>query len=104
MKKIAIVALLATILLSASASTAVEDSTFVVGEKWAFGTEIDLMEEVSSEISELEAKELEAEVLLEYKSIKSPVNGMVFDNEKSVEITGSPFRHTLESQLLLSFH
>ena len=54
MKKIAIVALLATILLSASASTAVEDSTFVVGEKWAFGTEIDLMEEVSSEISELE--------------------------------------------------
>ncbi len=54
MKKIAIVALLATILLSASASTAVEDSTFVVGEKWAFGTEIDLMEEASSAISELE--------------------------------------------------
>ena len=54
MNKIAIVTLLATILLSASASTAVEDSTFAVGETWAFGQEIDLMEEVSSEISELE--------------------------------------------------
>ena len=54
MNKIAIVTLLATILLSASASTAVEDSTFAVGESWAFGKEIDLMEEVSSEISELE--------------------------------------------------
>ena len=55
MNKIAIVTLLATILLSASASTAVEDSTFAVGETWAFGQEIDLMEEVSSEISELES-------------------------------------------------
>ena len=54
MNKIAIVALLATILLSASASTAVEDSTFAVGDEWAFGQEIDLMEEASSEISELE--------------------------------------------------
>ena len=54
MNKIAIVTLLATILLSASASTAVEDSTFAVGETWAFGQEIDLMEEASSEISELE--------------------------------------------------
>jgi hypothetical protein len=54
MNKIAIVALLATILLSASASTAVEDSTFAVGDEWAFGKEIDLMEEASSEISELE--------------------------------------------------
>ena len=54
MNKIAMVTLLATILLSASASTAVEDSTFAVGETWAFGQEIDLMEEVSSEISELE--------------------------------------------------
>ena len=54
MNKIAIVTLLATILLSASASTAVEDSTFAVGESWAFGKEIDLMEEVSPEISELE--------------------------------------------------
>lgn len=55
MNKIAIVTLLATILLSASASTAVEDSTFAVGETWAFGQEIDLMEEASSEISELES-------------------------------------------------
>jgi len=54
MNKIAIVVLLVTILLSASASTAVEDSTFAVGETWAFGQEIDLMEEVSSEITELE--------------------------------------------------
>ena len=54
MNKIAIVTLLATILLSASASTAVEDSTFAVGDEWAFGKEIDLMEEASSEISELE--------------------------------------------------
>ena len=54
MNKIAIVVLLATILLSASASTAVEDSTFAVGDEWAFGKEIDLMEEASSEISELE--------------------------------------------------
>ena len=37
------------------------------------------IKQIESEISELEAKELEAEVLLEYKSIKSPVNGMVFD-------------------------
>ena len=37
------------------------------------------VKQIESEISELEAKELEAEVLLEYKSIKSPVNGMVFD-------------------------
>ena len=55
MNKIAIVTLLVTILLSASASTAVEDSTFAVGETWAFGQEIDLMEEASSEISELES-------------------------------------------------
>ena len=37
------------------------------------------IKQIETEISELEAKELEAEVLLEYKSIKSPVNGMVFD-------------------------
>ena len=37
------------------------------------------IKQIESEISELEAKGLEAEVLLEYKSIKSPVNGMVFD-------------------------
>ncbi len=37
------------------------------------------IKQLESEVSELEAKELEAEVLLNYKSIKSPVNGMVFD-------------------------
>ena len=37
------------------------------------------IKQIESEISELEAKGLEAEVLLGYKSIKSPVNGMVFD-------------------------
>ena len=37
------------------------------------------IKQIESEVSELEAKGLEAEVLLEYKSIKSPVNGMVFD-------------------------
>jgi len=37
------------------------------------------LKQIESELSELEAKGLEAEVLLEYKSIKSPVNGMVFD-------------------------
>ena len=37
------------------------------------------IKQIESEVSELQAKELEAEVLLEYKSIKSPVNGMVFD-------------------------
>ncbi len=37
------------------------------------------IKQIESEVSELQARELEAEVLLEYKSIKSPVNGMVFD-------------------------
>jgi len=37
------------------------------------------IKQIESEVSKLEARELEAEVLLEYKSIKSPVNGMVFD-------------------------
>ena len=37
------------------------------------------IKQIESEVSELEAKGLEAEVLLGYKSIKSPVNGMVFD-------------------------
>ena len=37
------------------------------------------IKQIESEVSELEAKGLEAEVLLEYKSIKSPVNGLVFD-------------------------
>ena len=37
------------------------------------------IKQIESEVSELEARGLEAEVLLGYKSIKSPVNGMVFD-------------------------
>ena len=37
------------------------------------------IKQIESEVSELEAKGLEAEVLLEYKSIKSPVNGVIFD-------------------------
>ena len=37
------------------------------------------IKKIESEVSALEAKGLEAEVLLEYKSVKSPVNGMVFD-------------------------
>ena len=37
------------------------------------------IKQIESEVSELQAKGLEAEILLEYKSIKSPVKGMVFD-------------------------
>ena len=37
------------------------------------------IKQIESEVSELQAKGLEAEVLLEYKSIKSPVDGRVFD-------------------------
>ena len=37
------------------------------------------IKQIESEVSKLQAKELEAEILLEYKSIKSPVKGMVFD-------------------------
>ena len=37
------------------------------------------IKQIESEVSELEAKGIEAEVLLEYKSIKSPVNGLIFD-------------------------
>ena len=37
------------------------------------------IKQIESAVSELEAKGLEAEVLLGYKSIKSPVDGMVFD-------------------------
>jgi len=37
------------------------------------------IKQIESEVSELEAKGLESEVLLEYKSIKSPVDGLVFD-------------------------
>ena len=37
------------------------------------------IKQIESEVSELKARGLEAGVLLEYKSVKSPVKGMVFD-------------------------
>ena len=46
--------LVAVFLLGSQATSAVEESNFAVGDKWAFGKEIDLMEEVSSQIAELE--------------------------------------------------
>ena len=55
MNRVAITMLASMFLLLAPASTAVEESAvFTVGDKWAFGKEIDLMEEASSVISELE--------------------------------------------------
>ena len=55
MNKVALAALASMFLLLAPASTAVEESAvYTVGDKWAFGKEIDLMEEASSVISELE--------------------------------------------------
>ena len=55
MNRVAIAMLASMFLLLAPASTAVEESAvFTVGDKWAFGKEIDLMEEASSVISELE--------------------------------------------------
>ncbi len=47
--------LVAVFLLGSQATTAVEDSNFAVGDKWAFGKEIDLMAEAESTISELES-------------------------------------------------
>ena len=46
--------LVAVFLLGSQATSAVEESNFAVGDKWAFGAEIDLMEEANSEIVELE--------------------------------------------------
>ena len=46
--------LVAVFLLGSQATTAVEDSNFAVGDKWAFGKEIDLMAEAEPSISELE--------------------------------------------------
>jgi len=91
MNKIAIVALLATILLSASASTAVEDSTFAVGEKWAFGKEIDFMEEGSSEISELENNITELMSGSEAEMVK---------NATSIELTS----FDLDNEAILGFY
>ena len=46
--------LIAVFLLGSQATTAVEESNFAVGDKWAFGKEIDLMAEAEPTISELE--------------------------------------------------
>ena len=55
MNRVAIAMLASIFLLLAPASTAVEESAvYTVGDKWAFGKEIDLMEEASLVISELE--------------------------------------------------
>ena len=55
MYKKALLALMVAIsLLGSQASVVVAESNFAVGDKWAFGKEIDLMEEISSDISELE--------------------------------------------------
>ena len=55
MYKNALFAVIVTVfLLGSQATSAVEESNFPVGDKWAFGKEIDLLEEASSEISELE--------------------------------------------------
>jgi hypothetical protein len=91
MNKIAIVVLLATILLSASVSTAVEDSTFAVGEKWAFGKEIDFMEEGSSEISELENNITELMSGSEAEMVK---------NATSIELTS----FDLDNEAILGFY
>ena len=37
------------------------------------------IKQIESKLQELNSKELEAEVLLKYKSVKSPANGVVFD-------------------------
>jgi len=55
MNKIAIAMLASALLLLAPASSAVDESAkFAVGDKWAFGKEIDLMAEINPQIEELE--------------------------------------------------
>ena len=55
MYKNTIFALMVTVfLLGSQATSAVEESTFAVGDKWAFGKEIDLMEEIRPQLDELE--------------------------------------------------
>jgi len=53
-KKALIAFMVAMSLLGSQAYTAVAESDFAVGDKWAFGIEIDLMEELQSDIDELE--------------------------------------------------
>ena len=55
MYKKALFALMVAIsLLGSQASVAVAESNFAVGDKWAFGKEIDLMEEIRPQLDELE--------------------------------------------------
>ena len=55
MYKKALFALMVAIsLLGSQASVAVAESNFAVGDKWAFGKEIDLMDEIRPQIEELE--------------------------------------------------
>ena len=62
MKKIAIAMLASTLLLLAPVSSAVEESAaFTVGDKWAFGTEFDLLEEFE-EVTQKIFDELDAEI------------------------------------------
>ncbi len=53
-KKALIAFMIAMSLLGSQAYTAVAESDFAVGEEWAFGIEIDLMEELQPQIDELE--------------------------------------------------
>ena len=82
--------LTALCLLGSQASTAVEDTPiFTVGEKWAFGEEIDLMEEVSAEISELE------------KNIADAIaNGEAKDNASGIELKS----FDLKNKAILGFY
>ena len=53
-KKALIAFMVAMSLLGSQAYTAVAESDFAVGDEWAFGIEINLMEEFQSDIDELE--------------------------------------------------
>ena len=86
MSRVAIAMLASMFLLLAPASTAVEESAvFTVGDKWAFGKEIDLMEEASSVISELENNITELMSSEEAEMLKNAtgleLKSFVLDNE-----------------------
>ena len=53
-KKVLFALMVAISLLGSQASVAVAESNFAVGDKWAFGKEIDLMEEIRPQLDELE--------------------------------------------------
>ena len=72
--------------LGAQASNAVEEqSVFTPGDTWAFGQEIDIMEEASSELDELEGNITElmnseqAEILQNYTGLE--LKSFELDNE-----------------------